>query len=492
MPVMSELDLGRLRTLEARSRILDPDLADRRAIAAAVDDHVQTWMEALHDLPGYGPDDQAAVDVLARTPIDEAPRPLAEVLAAIADGVDRVGVNESSGSFFGFIPGSGLFSGAIADYLASAVNRYSGVYYAGPGAVRMGRACLEWVADLFGYPSDCGGDITSGGSVANLSAVVTARDAMGIGPQEVTESVVYLTQGTHHSVDKALRVAGLAHLIRRFVPLDGRHRMRPEALADLIEADRREGLRPFLVVASAGATDTGAVDPLDAVADVCAASSCWLHVDAAYGGAFALTHDGKRRLRGIGRSDSVVVDPHKGFFLPFGTGVVLVRDRAAMARAFTGSAGYLEDAMTVEPESVMSPSGLSPELTRPFRALSWWFSLQLAGVDAFRSALDEKLLLARHAHRRIGSLDGFEVGPIPDLTVFTFRHVGHHDADAFNRALTERIQRTQRTYLSATVLDGHYTPRFAVLNLRSHLDHVEEAVAVIAATADRLMRQWEF
>lgn len=483
---MSAVDLDRVRELEARSRTLHPQLALRRDLLAAVDDHVQEWLERLPGLPGYGPDGQPAVDALQDAPITEQPRPLGEVLEIVGRGVDHVGVNESSGSFFGYIPGSGLYFGALADYHAAVVNRYAGVYYAAPGAVRLGRACIEWLAGVLGYPTDCGGDITSGGSIANLSALVTARDACDLRSDGFAESVIYLSSQTHHAVDKAIRIAGLGDAQRRLVPLDDRHRMRADALARLVDEDRRSGLRPFLVVASAGATDTGAVDPLDAIADVCEQRSLWFHVDAAYGGAFALTADGARRLRGIARSDSVVVDPHKGFFLPFGTGVVLVKDRAHMAQAFAGTASYLEDAMASEPDVVTSPAELSPELTRPFRALRWWLSLQLAGVDAFRAALEEKLLLARHAHDRIGALDGFEVGPRPDLSVFTFRHVANGDPDATNRALIDAIHADGRIYVSATVLDNRYTPRFAVLNCRTHLAEVDRAVDVIAELAGRV------
>lgn len=477
------VDIGRIRDLEDRARALEPGIVERRALLADVDDHAQRWLERLPELPVYGTDDQDGIDALGGAPITEDPRSLQEILEVLGHGVDDVGVNESSGSFFGYIPGSGLYSGALADYHAAVVNRYGGVYYAAPGAVRVGRACIEWMADVLGYPTDCGGDITSGGSVANLSAVVTARDACGLRSQDYARSVIYLSAQTHHAVDKAIRIAGLGDAQRRLVPLDAGYRMRADELARLVDTDRRAGLRPFLVVASAGVTDTGAVDPLDAIADVCAQRSLWFHVDAAYGGAFALTADGARRFEGIARSDSVVVDPHKGLFLPFGTGVVLVRNREHMARAFSGSAAYIEDAMASEPDVVVSPSELSPELTRPFRALRWWMSLQLAGVGAFRAALEEKLLLTRHAYERIGALDGFEVGPEPDLTIFTFRHVANGDPDAVNRALVDAIRADGRIYVSATVLDDRYTLRFAVLNCRTHLDQVDRAVDVIAELA---------
>ncbi len=180
----------RILQLEEESRPLEPTLAERRDLLRRVDDDVQTWLEALPDLPGYGADDDEAIAALAAVPIPEEPRPVADVLAAVSEGVDRLGVNESSGSFLGFIPGAGSYVGAVADYHAAAVNRYSGVFYAAPGAVRLGRACIEWLAGVLGYPADCDGDLTSGGSIATLSAVVTARETAGLRAAHVPNATV--------------------------------------------------------------------------------------------------------------------------------------------------------------------------------------------------------------------------------------------------------------------------------------------------------------
>jgi aromatic-L-amino-acid decarboxylase len=485
---MARLDLERLRALEAASANLDPDLDMRTRLLGEIDRHAQRWLEGVADLPGYSADSNEAMEILAALPIPDLPRPVDEILEALASGVDAVGVNESSPNFFGFIPGGALYSGAVADYQAAVANRYSGMFYSGPGAVRVGRICLEWLAGLLGYPEDCGGDVTSGGSIANLIAIVAAREHHRIGPDGIRRAVVYMTDQTHHSVEKALRIAGLSQAPIRRVPLDAGYRLRAEELERLVADDRAHGLAPFLVVASAGSTDTGAVDPLDEIARVCEGGAIWFHVDAAYGGAFALADDGARLLRGIERSDSLVVDPHKGFFLPFGTGAVLVRDRRALVGAFSGSGAYIEDAMSSEPDTVLSPAEMSPELTRPFRALRWWFALQLHGVAAFRAALEEKLILTRHAHARISELDGFEVGPAPDLTVFTFRHVAGDDPDDFNRRLLEELIDDGRIFLSATTLAGRYTLRFAVLGFRTHLRHVDRAVDVIESIAGRLVR----
>ena len=317
-----------------------------------------------------------------------------------------------------------------------------------------------------------------------LSAIVTARHSAGIRSRDVERTVVYVTAQTHHCVDKALRIAGLDETVRRHIGLDECYRMDAELLTERIRGDRRAGLQPWLVLASAGTTDTGAVDPLAAIADIAEREGLWMHVDAAYGGAFALTEPGRDRLRGIERADSLVIDPHKGLFLPFGTGVVLVRDGAKLAAAHRFTANYMQDTGSREAARDLSPAAASPELSRHFRALRLWLPLKLAGVAAFRAALEEKLLLARYFRERIRELDGVEVGPEPDLSIVTFRYLPEAgDADEFNRRLAERIQADGRIYLSTTRLDSRYVLRMAILNVRTHRREVDLAVEVIRETA---------
>ncbi len=472
----------RILALERAAGPLELSAGERAALLAAAAVHGERWLASLPELPGYVPDDQSGREALARLPISEEPTPLGDVLAALAGGVDRLGVNEPAGHFFGFIPSGGSYPAAVGDYLAAVTNRYAGVFYGAPGAVRLEQDVLRWIAGFLGYPPDAGGDLTSGGSLATLTAVVTARNARGVRPADVGRSVVYLTGHTHHAVGKALRIAGLGEAVHRLVPLDGRYRMDAGALAAAVAADRDAGLRPWLVVASAGTTDTGAVDPLAAIADVAATCGAWFHVDAAYGGAFALVPEGKQALAGIERSDSLVFDPHKGLFLPFGTGVVLVKDRAAMRAAHAYSAAYLQDTAgnEISPDEI-SPAELSAELTRPFRGLRAWLPLQLAGVAAYRAALAEKLLLARYFQERVGRIPGIVAGPTPDLSVVTFRL--HPGGDDVNRRFADAVQADGRIYLSTTTIDGRVTQRLAVLGHRTHLRHVDLALDVVAELA---------
>jgi glutamate/tyrosine decarboxylase-like PLP-dependent enzyme len=347
---------------------------------------------------------------------------------------------------------------------------------------------LEWMQDLVGYPREtAAGNLTSGGSIGNLVGIVAARDACGIRSRDVETTAVYSTDQVHHSVQKALRIAGLGEAVMRSVPLDPGYRMRVDALETMIAEDRKRKLRPFLVVASAGTTDTGVVDPIEEIAQVCEREGLWLHVDAAYGGFFLLCEEGRKAVGRLDGSHSIVMDPHKTLFLPYGSGAVLVRDRSALLASHHYSAHYMQDALRSRDE--LSPADLSPELTKHFRGLRLWLPLLLHGLAPFRAALEEKLLLARYFHERLSEHPGFEVGPYPELSVVIFRYLPKAgDADALNRRLVEAVQRDGRVFLSSTILDGRFTLRCAVASFRTHLDTIDLALEVLTEQVRRLER----
>ena len=478
----------RIKQLELEAGPLDPGAEERVLLRDKVVAYAESFLEGIDGRPAFvmpEGEDSALYD----SPISEGPADPDEALDLLDCGVNRSGVNVGSAGHLAYIPGSNLYASALADYLAAVTNRYAGLYFASPGAVRMERVLMRWMADLLGYPTASAGDLTSGGSIANLVGIVTAREAHSLRARNFDKAVVYLSEQSHHAIDKALRIAGLGESIKRFVPLDGRHRMRLEALETAVEGDAKAGLRPWLVAATAGTTDSGAVDPLVELADVARSHGLWLHVDGAYGAPFALTEQGKQILRGIERSDSVVLDPHKGLFLPFGSGAVLVREGSHLLDAHHYNASYLQDKDALASGDEVSPADLSPELTRPFRALRLWLPLKLAGVAPFRAALEEKLLLARHFHERMRLEDGFEVGPTPDLSIVTFRYLPRQgDPDAFNRRLIGAVQRDGRVFLSSTKIDGKFTLRIAILSLRTHLEAIELAIEMLREKAKQLER----
>jgi glutamate/tyrosine decarboxylase-like PLP-dependent enzyme len=313
---------------------------------------------------------------------------------------------------------------------------------------------------------------------------VTARDAHGLRAADIPGSVVYLTTQAHHSIQKALRIAGLGEAQLRYIPMDQRFRMRPEALSQAIAADRGDQLKPWLIIAAAGTTDTGAVDPLASIADIAQRERCWFHVDAAYGGFFLLTDHGRRALAGIERSDSAVLDPHKGLYLPYGSGIIVVRDGRLLAESHSYTGSYMQDALRESTE--VSPADVSPELTKHFRAIRMWLPLILIGIRPFRAALEEKLLLARYFYEEVRTL-GFEVGPPPDLSVVTYRWVppgaSPERINQINQAISDGVRRDGRLFLSSTMLDGRFTLRMVVLSFRTHRRTIDLALRVLREQA---------
>lgn len=472
-----------LLRLEREARKLEPLPADRQTWLEQVGAYAHGFLDALPDAPVYRapPDDEQGFEA----GIQDAPADLAALLSVLADDVDRDGINPASGGHLGYIPGGGVYPSALGDFLADVANRFSGVTFASPGAAQMEQSLVRWMADLVQFPDTAGGDLTSGGSTANLSAIVTARDAMEIGALQVPDACVYLTRQAHHCVDKALRVAGLGEARLRYVPMDAVHRMNTTELAGMVKADRDHGLQPFMVVGSAGTTDTGAIDPLVEIAEVARRHGLWFHLDAAYGGFFLLCAAGRDALQGVELADSIVMDPHKGLFLPYGSGAVIVKDVRLLARAHAYQADYMQDAK--HPGEHYSPAELSAELSRPFRGLRLWLPLRLFGLQPFRAALAEKMGLARYFHRQLGQRDGWEVGPAPDLSVVTYRYLPRHgDADAFNRSILQAVHNDGRVFITSTQLDGRYTLRLAVLNFRTHLEHIDYLLDLLDATVERL------
>ena len=475
--------LDRIRRLERAARPLEPGTTRRKALGRAASASAERFLRKIETLPGFveTPDKGRG---LLDLPITEGGVPLDQALRVLEREVVRPGATTASGAHLAYIPGGGIYHAAVGDFLAAVSNKYAGVFFTGPGAARMEHLLVRWVADLVGYPPEAGGHIASGGSIATLSAIVAAREAHRLTGAEYASAVVYLTAQAHHCIEKALRIAGLREAVVRQVAMDERYRMRPDALAAAIAEDRRHGLRPWLVAAAAGTTDTGAVDPLGAVGEIARREGCWYHVDAAYGGFFLLTEHGRRMLEGIGQADSMVLDPHKTLFLPYGSGIVIVRDARLLAAAHEHTGHYMQDALRDTGE--VSPADLSPELSKHFRGLRMWLPLVVLGVRPFRAALEEKLLLARYFREEIAAA-GFEVGPAPDLSIVTYRWApagaSPEETDRLNQAIVDGSRRDGRVFISSTLLDGRFTLRMAAVSFRTHRRTIDLAVRVLQEQA---------
>jgi aromatic-L-amino-acid decarboxylase len=439
-------------------------------------------IEALEESPSWDLDGAFETAARFREPPPEQPDRLEDLLPRIELGATKTFATAGPG-YLAFIPGGGLFPSAVAEYMAHAYNRYVGVWNPAPALVQLELTAIEWIRELVGYPEGTQGLLTSGGSLSSLIALVTARRVRL--PQDFLDATIYTSIDTHHSIQKSAFLAGFPEDRVRHVAVDERRRLRVDALEDAIRTDRERGLRPFFVVSNAGTTNTGAIDPTPEIADVCERHGLWLHVDAAYGGFFRMLPGGRALLPGLERADSLVLDPHKGLFLPYGTGCLLVRDPDALRRAHQSSADYMQDLKL--PEGAVNFTDISPELSRDFRGLRVWLPFKIFGVEAFRDNLREKLELTRWAWKELRDQPGFECLDEPQLSVLPFRYrPSRGDVNDFNRRLIQRVNDKRRVFLTSTLLEGAFVLRICVLSFRTHGRHVQAAVEDIVAAAAEL------
>ncbi len=453
---------------------LEPTAPEMRALIAAATERIIAHIESLPSQPASNV--EGATDY-ARTLIEPLPR-RGESFESLLDFLFEEAIprsfNAAGPGYLGYVPGGGLFHAAVADLIADAVNRYVGVCAAAPALVQLEANVVRWFCEIVGFPRGSGGVLTSGGSLANFTSLVTARKAML--PDDFLRGTLYCSNQIHHSFQKAANLAGFPHANVRELPVDEHFRIRIDALKAAIARDRAEGWTPFLVAGSAGTTATGAVDDLEALARVAREQQLWFHVDGAYGALFMLTERGRAALRGIEQADSLILDPHKTLFLPFGTGAVLVRDARTLRRAHSSHADYLPDMQ--QEEELVDFCELSPELSRDFRGLRVWLPLKLFGVEPFREQLDEKFDLIRFAADELRKIDGIELVAPPQLTILAFRLMRDGaDLNALNRALLEKINARKRVMLTPATVDGKFVIRIAIVSHRTHRDRVEMAIA---------------
>jgi len=454
-----------------------------RELVDAATTRLVEYVESLPTQPSADTEGGAALARSLAEPLPETGRPYQELLDLLFEKVVRKGFGTAGPGYLAYIPGGGILHTAVADFIADGVNRYVGVFAAAPGLAAIEANVVRWFSDLVGYPPGARGFLTTGGSLANFSALVTARRERL--PDDFLAATLYVSDQTHHSVAKAAMLAGFPESSVRAVPSDADFRVRLDALEEAVSRDRAAGRRPFFVVGNAGTTNTGAVDDLHGLADFCERERLWLHVDAAYGGFFLLTPEGREVLRGISRCDSVVLDPHKGLFLPYGTGSLLVRDGGALRRAHALSADYMPE-MQQDPELV-DFNLVSPELSRAWRGLRVWLPIAMHGIAPFRRNLQEKLELARWAAAELRTIPDVEILAEPQLSIVAFRirrrGLDEDAANALNRRFLQAINARERVYLTGTMLGPRFALRICVLSFRTHADRMRDAMADIREAA---------
>ncbi len=381
--------------------------------------------------------------------------------------------------FFGYVAGAGNPVSSLAQALAMTLNPYTGTFTTAPALVRLEDDVLRWFAQIVGYPEDAGGFLTTGSSLAVLSAVIAARERAQAAWDRAR---IYAGDQTHHCLGKALFAAG--YRPENLVVLPSRDlRLDPARLAAAIAADRARGLVPVLVVGSAGTTNTGRVDPLDAIADVCADHGAWFHCDAAYGGFFRLLPEADALLRGMARADSISLDPHKSLAMPYGTGALLAR-RVADLRFPRGlAASYMPPSDDADLRCEYAEIG--PELSRDFRGLRVWLALRHFGLGPFRENLREKWWLARELAAELMTVPALEVVTAPELSVLTLRLRDDPD-DRRTRDLLSRVNASGRAFLTSCRLEGRLVIRVCLLGFRVDAASVQELVAVLRQESARI------
>lgn len=457
-------------------------LAMGRAVVARSVDHLAT----LDRQPSRGDVDVAALCRTLREPVPEEGVELEPLLDLLFDELIPRSFTTPGAGYLAYIPGGGVYPAALADFISDTTNRYTGVWQAAPALVQLEANVLDWLQDWMGFPAGTAGLLTTGGSMATFNAILCARERhLGA---ELRAGTLYTSDQAHHSVVKSAKLAGLHHDRVRIIPTDALFRMRVDALAAAIATDRAAGLVPFLVVSSAGTTNTGAVDPLDAIADLGARERLWHHVDGAYGAFFHACPELRPLLSGLARADSLTLDPHKGMFLPYGTGALLVRDGEALRAVHAATAGYLPDSQ----QEFYDPHQYGPELSRGFPGLRVWLAVKMFGAERYRAAIAEKRALAVWAAERVARIPGVVMDAEPQLSLFAFHLDGPslatQDArNAATEALVERVTARGDVMLTGCTVDGRYLARVCVLSFRTRMREMAVCVEQLAEEAARLI-----
>ena len=434
-----------------------------------------------------------AADLRSRLdgPPPERPADYGAVLArVIADVLPHASRTDHPG-YLAFIPSFTTWPAALAELTAAATNLYCGAWMESAGAAQVELTVIDWFRGWLGLPAGAAGVLVTGGSAANMTALLVAREAVG-GPSP--DSVVYMSDQAHSSLARTARAMGLRPEQVRVLPTNDRWRLLPATVAAAVRADRAAGRVPFALCASAGSTNTGAVDPLAALADVCAAEELWLHVDAAYGGFAALTAKGRALLAGIERADSVTLDPHKWLFQPMECGCALIRDGALLERTFAIHPDYL-DSNAVHDAAEVNFADRGLQLSRGFRALKVWVTLQTFGLSAVRTCIQRALDLAEYAETLIRGHPQLTLLAPATLGIVCFRRewpgCDEAEVERLGTALAEELERGGTALVSTTRLAGQHAIRLCILNpttsaedVRRVIEHFARAPRPAAAPQD--------
>ncbi|OAI38877.1 hypothetical protein AYO40_06250 [Planctomycetaceae bacterium SCGC AG-212-D15] len=476
MPSASLDDLRR----DLAAPLPHPDLAElqdysEQTLRWLLDHFATLPQQSIGDTAG-----RAAMDSLLFEPAPEAGSDFAAVLAEFAGKVARHSFRVNHPRFLGFIPSAPSFVSVLGDLLCAGTNFFAGVWLEAAGPTEVELVVLDWFRTLLGLPAETRGLLTSGGSEATLTALHAARETLSVSDRG--RAVLYCADQRHHSVDRAVRILGLNAAQMRSLPTDTGFRLSPELVAAAVRRDRAEGRLPWALVATAGTTNTGAVDPVAALAELCGSEKLWFHVDAAYGWPAVLVPEGQAELAGIERADSVTLDPHKWFAQCFEAGCVLVRDGRRLIDAFATYADYMTDVAAQPDEINFCDHGIA--LSRRFRALKIWLSVKVLGLGWYRALIERSMRLADFAQGLLDESERFEVLSPRQLSIVCFRYrpPGERDEariERINQGILDALRADGRAFISSTRLSGRLALRFCFVNWRTTSTDVEQVVELL-------------
>lgn len=435
----------------------------------------------------------AQLEKLFDEPLPEKGIPLEEILARFRDDVAPNAMGVPSPKYFGQFNPTPLPIGVWADALSSMLNQNAGAWRNGPTSAMIEARVIRWLCDLLNYGPKSFGTLASGGSEANLIALKCARDSVAAeiinqGVRKATgDLVIYASDQCHFSIDKSADILGLGREGVRKIPTDDRFHISLEKLRDAIARDRDAGLVPCCVVGVAGTTSSGAIDPLEDLADIARENGCWYHVDAAYGGPLAFSSQHRDKLRGIERADSITFDPHKWMFVPFSCGATLVRDGGHVLRkSFDMTPEYLKDGAEVEFDFFR----YGQMGTRRFNSLKLWMALKFMGREGYARTVERQIELTKYLAKRLDALGDFKrVGEV-ETAVCCFRFVPTPDLDGpsldlLQQRLQQTIERSGEAWLTTTVLNGRRALRVNINSFLTEQHHIDDLIGLLSRSVSK-------
>ncbi|ELZ78125.1 aromatic-L-amino-acid decarboxylase [Haloferax larsenii JCM 13917] len=489
----------------------DPDPDDFRELGYRTVDMIASYLEDIDNRPVFPGKPQTEVEAVFDDPLPETGQDPAAVLDEWPDRVLPNATAVGSPRYFGFVMGSGTPMSVFAEALAASVNMNAGGWKAAPAATEIERQTIEWLAEMIGYPTDCGDLFTSGGTMANFTGILTALRAnaeydtksRGLqSPERPGQFRLYMADHEgHSSVYRVAELLGLGSDAVRLVPSNDDFTMDVDALEARLDRDEADGDVPFCVVAQVGSINAGAIDPLADIADVCADHDVWFHADGACGAVGAILPEKRPQYAGLERADSVTLDPHKWLYIPYECGCILVEDVSQMAESFAMHASYLEGTRRT-PYEGPDYYEIGPQMSRRFRALKVWMNLKHIGVEGYRTLLSQNVRCAEHLDSRVRDADDFVSLHEPNLYIYSFQYAppdlraaateGRKDPDAIdeyldelNQRIADEIQLTGVAFVMTTAVHDRTVLRLSICSHRTTPDDIDRTFETLREIGER-------